>query len=396
MAIAGPAVVLGPAAPAWAACPNMQIGDPPPFVMPKDDSANWVLNRFALGRLPKGVTGSGVKVAVLDSGVQATHPALLGRVTDDGRDLLEATDRTHGKEDCRGHGTAVASVIAGNGRSGFRGVAPSAVIMPIRVNENEGQSEKNGRPTDDQKIANGIDWAIQNGADVINISFAYLGADAEPSRHRVFADAIKRAVDKNVVIVAATGNDKTAKDSFPANQPGVIGVAALRPEGVRWEESTVGSFVDVSAPGFGVIAAYGKGGGYQPFQGTSFAAPLVAGTVALLKQQHPNWKTADFIRQITATADRSPGGRGSPAYGAGILDPVRAATEQSAVGAAYRVPDAEVATEDPAIAAARQAASERRSKAMWLALAAVAVSIIVLFSSAILRNGSERSWRSAD
>lgn len=396
MIIAGPAAMIGPAAPAWAACPGMQISDPPAYAMPKDDAANWVLNRFALGRLPKGVNGSRVKVAVLDSGVQASHPALQGRVTDDGLDLLEAPDRTHGKEDCRAHGTAVASLIAGNGRSGFRGIAPSAVIMPIRVNENEGASEKDGRPTDDQKIANAIDWAIQRGADVINISFAYLGDDAEPSKHREFVEAIKRAVDKNVVIVAATGNERDAKDSFPANQPSVIGVAAIKADGSRWESSTVGSFVDISAPGLDVVAAYAKGGGYQGFQGTSFAAPLVAGTVALLKQQHPSWKTADFIKQITATADRSPGGRKSHEYGAGVLNPVRAVTEQAAVGVAYHAPDAEVTGEDPALVAARQAASERRSKAMWLALAAVAISVIVLFSSAILRNGSERSWRSAD
>lgn len=391
-----PAAVIGfPAAPAWATCPR-EINDPPPFTLPKDDAGNWMLLRFGLNRLPRGLNGSGVIVAVLDSGVQASHPALQGQVTETGRDLLESPDRTHGKEDCRGHGTAVASLIAGNGRAGFRGIAPNADILPVRVNENEGAQDQDGRKTDDQKIANGIDWAIQHNADVINISFAYLGDDADPDRHRVFADAIKRAVDKDIVVVAAVGNDRNAKDSFPANQPGVLGVGAIAADGSRWPDSTMGSFVDVSAPGFGVIAAYAKGGAYGAFQGTSFAAPIVAGTVALLKQQHPGWKTADFIRQITATADRSPGGRSSVEYGAGVLDPVRATTDQFAVGAAYKPPAAEVETEDPAVTAARHAASERRSKAMWLALAAVAVSIIVLFSSAILRNGSERRWRSAE
>jgi membrane-anchored mycosin MYCP len=392
-----PAGVIGPAAPAWASCPNMQISDPPPFTMPKDDAGNWVLARFGLNRLPRGLTGTGVTVAVLDSGVQASHPALAGRVTDNGRDLLEGVDRTHGKEDCRGHGTAVASVIAGNARAGFRGIAPGARIMPIRVNENQGQQDQNGRKTDDQKIANGIDWAVQHGADVINISFAYLGAEADPDQHRPFADAIKRAVDSDVVVVAAVGNDPKATDSFPANQPGVLGVAAVTDKGVRWDDSTIGSFVDVSAPGFSVIAAYPREGAYSPYQGTSFAAPIVAGTVALLKQLHPTkWKTADFIRQITATADRSPGGRSSKEYGAGVVDPVRAVTDHFAVGAAYKAPAAAVDTADPAAAAAQHAASERRSKAMWLALGVLAISIIVLFSSSIVRNGSERRWRSAE
>jgi type VII secretion-associated serine protease mycosin len=397
--IAAPAAVLGlPAAPAWAACPSgMQRNDPPAFTMPKDDAGNWMLLRFGLNRLPRGLNGGGVIVAVLDSGVQPNHPALASQMTTTGHDFLEATDRTHGLEDCRGHGTAVASLIAGNGRAGFRGIAPSADIMSLRVNENEGQSDKEGRPTSDQKIADAIDWAIQHHADVINISFAYLGDEADPDRHTAIVNAIKRAVDNNVVIVAAVGNDKDAKNSFPANQPGVLGVGAIQPDGTHWPDSTKGSFVDVSAPGFSVIAAsIGKNSPYQPFQGTSFAAPIVAGTVALLKQQHPDWKTADFIRQITATADRSPGGRSSWEYGAGVLDPVRATTDQFAVGAAYQAPAGEVTAEDPALAAARQAASERRAKAMWLALGVLAVSIIVLFSSAILRNGSERGWRPAE
>lgn len=399
-AIGAPAAMIGPAAPAWASCPNMEIQDPPSFTMPKDDAGNWVLARFGLNRLQQGLNGTDVIVAVLDSGVQAGHPALAGRVTDNGRDLLETTDTTHGKQDCRGHGTTVASVIAGNARAGFRGIAPAAKIMPIRVNENVGEQDQNGRKTSDEKIANGIDWAVQHGANVINISFAYLGAEANPDDHRPFADAIKRAVDSNVVVVAAVGNDPNAKDSFPANQPGVIGVAAINDKGARWlngsQGSTAGSFVDVSAPGFGVIGAYAKQGQYAEFQGTSLAAPIVAGTVALLKQAHPGWKTNDFIRQINATADRSPGGRSSEEYGAGIVDPVRAITERAAAGAAYKPSAAAADTEDPAVAAARQADSERRSKALWLALAVLAVSIIVLFSSSIVRNGSERRWRSAE
>jgi subtilisin family serine protease len=294
----------------------------------------------------------------------------------------------------------VASVIAGNPREGFRGIAPGAKILPIRVNENEGAQDQNGRKTNDNKIAAAIDYAIERHADVINLSFAYLGGDADPAKHPVFAAAVQRAVDADVVVVAAVGNDKNAKDSFPANQPGVIGVAAIDNKGVRWQDSsqgsTVGSFVDISAPGFAVIAAYAKGNGFQPFQGTSFAAPIVAGTVALLKQLHPKWKTADFIRQLNATSDRSPGGKSSKEYGAGVVDPVRAVEDQPAAGAAFKPPAAAVPTEDPTLVAARKAAADRRSKAAWLAIAALALSIIVLFSSSIVRNGTERRWRSAE
>jgi membrane-anchored mycosin MYCP len=394
------------ATPAWAACGNISQEEPRGFTLPKDDTGNWPLNRFGLSHLPAGVDGSGVIVAVLDSGVKASHPALTGKLPDgqnkvlDGRDELEGKDTTHGREDCIGHGTAVASVIAGNARAGFRGIAPGAHILPVRVNENVGgDNEQNVRKTSDDKIANAIDFAVARHADVINLSFAYLGAQADPNQHRVFADAIKRAVAKNIVVVAAVGNDATAKDSFPANQPGVLGVAAMTVQGVRWQDSTSGSFVDVSAPGLDVIAAYPYPGHdtYQAYQGTSVAAPIVAGTVALLKQVHgKEWSVGDYIRQITATADRSPGGKNSPDYGAGVVDPVRAVEDQAAVGPAFHPPAARVDSEDPAVIAARQAAEQRRSKAIWLGIAVVAISVIVLFSSSIIHNGTLRGWRPAE
>jgi type VII secretion-associated serine protease mycosin len=390
----GAAVIILPAAPAQASCAGVNLTQAPPATPGKDDS-NWVLVRFGLGRLPANVDGRGVTVAVLDSGVQANHPALQGRIRDDGRDLLEAGGSTRGREDCRGHGTAVASLIAGNPRSGFRGIAPGARILPIRVNETIGGEAQDGRKTDDAKIAAGINWAIDHGADVINISFAYLGADADPDKHQIFADAIQRAVDKNIVVVAAVGNEPDATDSFPANQPGVLGVAAINHDGTRWDKSTTGGYVDVSAPGSQVLAGW-PNGIYTQLQGTSFAAPIVAGTVALLKQVHPTWKASQFLTQITASADPSLGGKSSKTYGAGVVDPVRAVSDLQAYGAAFRNPNAPVPQEDPQAIAAEQRAHELRSRALWLALGGLAVTIIVLLSSSILHNGARRRWRAAE
>ncbi|NUO58960.1 MAG: type VII secretion-associated serine protease mycosin [Hamadaea sp.] len=395
VSLLGAALAVVPAAPALANCEGVNSTQAPVTEPPKDDNGNWVLARFALDRLPPTLDGRGVTVAVLDSGVQATHPALKGQVLDTGRDFLEASGATKGKEDCRGHGTAVASLIAGNARSGFRGIAPGASILPIRVNETVGGSNDDGRKTDDRKIAEAIDYAVAKGADVINISFAYLDGEADPDKHKVFADAVQRALDKNVVIVAAVGNDPKAKDSFPANLPGVLGVGAITSNGSLWGNSTTGSYVDVTAPGGGILTAWTPGI-YTEVQGTSFAAPVVAGTVALLKQAHKNWSAAQFVSQIMASADPSPGGKNSKTYGAGVVDPVRAVNDVPAFGAAFKNPPAPMREEDPAIVAARQRAADRKALALWLALGGGALTVIVLLSSSILYNGSRRRWRPAE
>jgi membrane-anchored mycosin MYCP len=393
--VLGTALIMLPAAPAQASCQGVNSTQAEAVEMPKDDAANWMLARFALNRLPDSADGQGVTVAVLDSGVQATHPALKGRVLDRGRDFLEPGGATRGKEDCRGHGTAVASLIAGNARSGFRGIAPKASILPIRVNETIGGNSDNGRRTDDGKIAAAIDYAVAQGADVINISFAYLGAEADAAKHQVFADAVQHALDKNVVIVAAVGNDKDAKDSFPANQPGVLGVGAITSNGSAWKDSTTGPYVDVTAPGEAIIAGWTPGI-YSSVQGTSFAAPVVSGVVALLKQAHPTWTAAQFVKQVMATADPAPGGKNSKAYGAGVVDPVRALSELPAFGAAFKNPNAPMKDEDPQVVAARERAAQRKAQALWLALGGVALTVIILLSSSILHNGSRRRWHPAE
>ena len=391
----GAAIVMLPAAPAWAGCTNVTLTQATAVTPAKDDAGNWVLARFGLNRLPANVDGRTVTVAVLDSGVQANHPALQGRVRDDGRDLLEAGGATRGREDCRGHGTGVASLIAGNARDGFRGIAPGARILPIRVNETIGGESDDGRKTDDNKIAAAIDYAIEHGADVINLSFAYLNADADPAKHRVFADAIRRAVEKDIVVVAAMGNEKDATDSFPANQEGVIGVAAIKLDGTRWDNSAGGKDVDVSAPGGQVLVGWPHGV-YTEVQGTSFAAPIVAGTAALLKQLHPKWKGSRFITQITATADPSPGGKASKFYGAGVVDPVRAVNDLPAFGEAFKNPNVPVQEDDPQAIAAEQRSKDLRARALWLALGGGALTVIILLSSSILHNGLRRRWRPAE
>ncbi|WP_027341899.1 S8 family serine peptidase [Hamadaea tsunoensis] len=391
------ALVALPATPASANCGTLRPGDPGKYQLPKDDAGNFVLARFGLDQLPPRVDGSGVTVAVLDSGVDKSHPALADRVLGTGRDFLEAHDSTHGTEDCRGHGTAVASLIAGNPHAGFRGIAPGASILPIRVNEaEENESDNQGvRPTSDQKIADAIEYAVSHGADVINISFAYTGKDADPDQHQVFAAALRDAIAKDVVVVAATGNTKGASDSFPANQPGVIGVSAVTAKGVTWPNSTVGSFVDISAPGEAVPGAWANGV-YAELNGTSFAAPIVSGTVALLKQLHPNWHNDQFIAQLAASADPSPGGKGSKIYGAGVVDPVRACSVLQAAGQAYVAPAIPLSHDDPASIAAARDASVRHEHALWLALGVAAVTVIILFSSAIIANGSRRRWHVAE
>lgn len=214
-----------------------------------------------------------VTVAVLDTGIDRTHED-LGSGTVTGWNVLEGSTDT---DDDHGHGTAAAGVLAArtdNGR-GVAGVCWTCEIMPVTVLADDGS----GMMSD---LAEGIRWATDNGADVISMSVA------GTSSTRALESAVGYAAEKGVVLVASAGNHGTTDPTYPAGLPEVIGVAASDRNDDRYDFSGHGSWVDVAAPGCNPSVQAGvRGGGYAQFCGTSSAAPLVAGVLALARAAAP-------------------------------------------------------------------------------------------------------------
>jgi type VII secretion-associated serine protease mycosin len=218
-------------------------------------------------------TGAGVTVAVLDTGVDATHPDLVGQVLP-GADLI--TGAGDAGDDPNGHGTHVAGVVAaltGNDL-GVSSIAPDAKILPVRVLDAGG----NGYLS---TAAAGVVYAADHGADVINMSIAARTSEA------ALTNAIAYARASGVVVVAAAGNERGlgSPASYPAAEPGVIAVAATDSNDTVAGYSTAGDYVDVAAPGTNILSTFpvAKGYDFAYSSGTSMASPHVAAVAALLK-----------------------------------------------------------------------------------------------------------------
>lgn len=279
-------------------------------------------------------TGRGVTVAVVDSGVDASHPDLVGQVLP-GVDFV--TPGGDGRTDPVGHGTSVASFLAGRADDGdgVVGLAPGAKILPVRV------LDEHNRYEDATIVAKGVQWAVDHGAEVINLS---LGGEAyDPA----LADAIDYAFANNVVVIACTGNllpDERTEVWYPAREPGVVAVAGLDRDPASapdtlWSGSLTGTETVLTAPAANLLGAR-PGGRYWRIQGTSFAAPLVSATAALIRAKWPGMSAANVVQRLVETArDLGPTGRDAR-YGFGLVDPVRALRAPVAEVAANPLDDA--------------------------------------------------------
>jgi serine protease len=263
-------------------------------------------------------TGSGVRVAIIDTGVDNTHPDLKNQMLRNSVGQIigyNFINNTTDAMDDYGHGTLVAGIVAAqmNNGIGIAGVAPNAKIMPIKVFNDNGYST-------DQSITEGIYFAIQNKAQVINMSLG--GAGPDP----VIAKAITAATQADIPVVVAAGNNANDVNLIsPADDPNVISVGAegentdnpqdiIAPDGIT-DFSNFGSGLDLIAPGgetdssmlgniLSTISSTNVfptmvlvGNNYAIFQGTSLAAPYVTGAVADILQLHPNY-TVDQIKSI--------------------------------------------------------------------------------------------------
>ncbi|MCW6004447.1 S8 family serine peptidase [Micromonospora sp. CPCC 205371] len=284
-----------------------------------------------------GLDGSGVTVAVLDTGIDADHPDLAGRV-------VASENFTEGAEDGRdlvGHGTHVASTIAGSGAASggrYRGVAPGARLLDGKV------CVRRGCP--DSLVLAGMQWAAERGATVVNMS---LGGTDTPG-----LDLLERAVQDlteryGVLFVVAAGNEGEAGDgtvSSPATADAALAVGAVDRRDALAEFSGRGPGVDgalkpdVTAPGVDIVAARGAdseagtpGEPYMTMTGTSMAAPHAAGAAAILTQQHPKWTPEQRKAALIGSAVPDPA-HGPYAQGAGRIDVARAIGQPVTAGPA--------------------------------------------------------------
>ncbi|MFI1992069.1 S8 family serine peptidase [Actinoplanes sp. NPDC020271] len=295
-----------------------------------------VVNPYPVQQWAALATGAGVRVAVVDSGVEATLPQLTGRVAA-GRDLLP------GRARCAGHGTAVAAAIVA--------VAPGVTIVPVRVSD--------GDPADADgagRVADGIRWAAGH-TSVINISLV-VGVD-DPRMRAAVAYAVRRGV----VVVAAAGNDPSRPVTYPAAYPGVIGVGAVLSSGAPASFSPDGPAVDLVAAGDA---------------GTSVAAGFVSGAVALVRERFLGLPGAAVADRLVATSDR-----------ARRLNPYRALAEGGsrsaaplAVSPAIRTGSAYAAGDVPA-----------RSRSLRFVAVVLGLGAAATVTGVSVARGRRRGWR---
>ncbi|MFB2581551.1 S8 family serine peptidase [Herbiconiux sp. P15] len=266
--------------------------------------------------------GEGATVAVIDTGVDGSVRELQGAVVD-GADFSGAgsPDGQTPVGESPEHGTMVASLIAGRGTSfgsGVIGVAPEASLLSLSVDLGEGSVGS------DEQIAEAVRWAVDHGADVINMSLTRNSLDWPES----WDDAFSYAFDNDVVVVAAAGNrgSGTTEVGAPATIPGVVTVAGVDQAGeASQDSSSQGITIAVAAPSEQLVGVV-PGGGYVLWGGTSGAAPLVSGLAALVRSAYPDLDAANVINRVIATAtpkgDPVPG----PIYGYGLIDAEAAMT----------------------------------------------------------------------
>lgn len=297
------------------------------------DQELWVLNAIHVPTAWALSQGRGVTVAVIDSGVNPSVSDLTGSV-ETGPNLsgvhTPTTDSRWGV-----HGTWMASLIAGHGHaggsSGIIGAAPQSRILSIRVVTDPGDPgfrhyQHESENTVQGALAQAIRYAVRHGAGVISMSLGY-GA---PSR--LVRLAIQRALDAGVVVVASSGNSGDAASarrrghapySFPANYPGVLGMAAVDQTGAPAGFSSDNLSVEAAAPGV-KVPAQGRDGQYWLVSGTSPACALAAGVAALIKSRYPRLLPALVVQAMTTSAVNRPPGGYDDRVGFGTVDAVAA------------------------------------------------------------------------
>ncbi|MEU7159171.1 type VII secretion-associated serine protease mycosin [Streptomyces chrestomyceticus] len=283
----------------------------------------WPLRFLGAQDAWKVSTGKGVTVAVIDSGVNGSHPDLKGNVLP-GKNF-SAGDPADA-ETRNGHGTGMASLIAGHGHGpghadGVMGIAPDAKILPVKHSDSEGD-------TYGAHIAGPLRYAVDHGAKVVNMSIGGVGISDDDKR------AVAYAAAHDVLMVAGSGNEGSATPNYPAAEPGVLAVGAVGSGGRIWEDTNYGPHLMLAAPGEKIRSA-GRGQSYRYTSGTSDATAYVSGVAALLRAKFPHLSAGQIANRLTATAQRPSGTSGSAPdayYGYGVIRPLDALTKNIPAG----------------------------------------------------------------
>ncbi|HLV72937.1 MAG TPA: S8 family serine peptidase [Vulgatibacteraceae bacterium] len=348
---------------------------PLPFGGPAEQLPDrlWPQERLNFTDVWQHTRGRGVKVAVVDSGVDTNHVQLRGRV--------KAYDVTKSDlQDCVGHGTQVAGIIGARDMRGqgipFVGVAPEAEIISIKM-------AVKAQGNDSSWAANGIRKAVDLGAKVINISSQ--SQDLPDLRQ-----AVRYAQEKDVVIVSVAGNlsdetKQTPQKAYPASYPGVISVGAVGKEGDLSGFSNTVTPVTVTAPGQEVVSTWPRNS-YKADNGTSLAAPYVAGTAALIRAFNPDLTYQQVKQRIEETAD----GAQAQGTGSGVVNPLRAVTTVGTGTPATSPADADayrVAIDQPP-----EEDSLGRTLAFSIAAGTLAIAALVGAAAIVVPAARRRNW----
>ena len=281
----------------------------------------WHLDAMKADEMWKSSTGKGITVAVIDSGVDDTLTDLRGQIVPG----LDLSKEQPGDEntDYEGHGSGIASIIAGTGKrpggKGAFGLAPGVEILPIRLPKGDEETKLGFNPELWLgSIAKGIRHAADSGAKVINIAQATVEESDE------VAKAVEYALRKDSLIFAGVGNDGDAGNRlmYPAATPGVVGVGAIDRNARTTAESQRGPQVDLAAPGVDIYAACPGGTQVCKSHGTSDATALASASAALIWSKHPDWSNNQVLRVLINTAGKAKSGKArTDLLGYGIVRP---------------------------------------------------------------------------
>ncbi|SEG99452.1 type VII secretion-associated serine protease mycosin [Nonomuraea solani] len=337
---------------------------------------SWAQKRLDPKRVWPLSTGAGVKVAVIDTGVDLDHPQIrLGGKAD----LVGS-----GYRDCVGHGTAVAGIIGAQYMRGvlFYGMAPGATLLSYKFTDTE-------RDADTRLLIKGIKAAADHGAKVINVS-------SKTFAHSELEAAVQYALAKDAVIVAAAGNvtneDGVPSPAYPASYEGVLAVGAAGPNGTLAEFSNTKTPVSVIGPGENVTSTWAGRAYNKELDGTSYAAPYVAGVAALVRARYPKLDQAQIRQRIIATADGATGA----GKGAGMVNPllaVSAILPNEPANAPVVAPPPPSPLPASAITHAPPVDQDAIDLAVLIAGCALGLALLLTVIRAVVPMGQRRGWR---